>query len=81
MKNLIICLAVGLITAGCAAKGPACAIIKVANDVCTMVEYEGEDGKTYQVKLERQDVEQLAAEKAAKDGLPAPKKAEQPPKE
>lgn len=80
MKKLIICLAVGLVATGCAAKGPACAIIKVANDVCTMVEYEGEDGKTYQVKLERQDVEQLAAEKAAKDGLPAPKKAE-PPKE
>jgi hypothetical protein len=81
MKKLIICLAVGLITSGCAAKGPACAIIKVANDVCTMVEYEGEDGKTYRVKLDSQDVEQLAADKAAKDGLPAPKKAEQPPKE
>jgi len=80
MKKLVICLVLGVVATGCAAKGPACAIIKVANDVCTMVEYEGEDGQTYRVKIERQDVEQLAAEKAAKDGLPAPKKAE-PPKE
>lgn len=78
--KFIIGLVAGLLFVGCAAKGPACAIIKVANDVCTMVEYEGEDGQTYRVKLDSQDLEQLAADKAAKDGLPAPKKAE-PPKE
>jgi hypothetical protein len=73
VRNLIICLAFGLITVGCAAKGPACAIIKTANEACTIIEYQGEDGRTHQVKLEKTQVDQLARDGAARDGKPAPK--------
>lgn len=75
MKNHLICLAVGLGLTACAAKGPACSVIKVANDVCTYLEYQDDDGNTQRVKLSRQDVEQMAREKAAKEGLPPPRSA------
>lgn len=74
MKKVLICLGLGLVLTSCWAKEPACAIIKTAADVCTMVEYQGEDGKTYRVKLTKEQVEQMARDQAAKDGLPPPRR-------
>jgi len=74
MKKLFLVVGLVLFTQGCWAKKPACAIIKVANDVCTILEYQGEDGQIYRVRLTEAELEEIAASKAAKEGKPAPKK-------
>jgi hypothetical protein len=48
-------------------------VIKTAADVCTYIEYVGEDGKIYRVKLTKEQVEQMARDQAAVDGFPPPK--------
>lgn len=62
-----------LTLAGCWAKDTACAVIKTAADVCTVLEYVGEDGKTYRVKVPRDRLERLALEASQKEGLPSPR--------
>jgi len=75
MRTLSICIAAAVLTSGCWAKDPACSVIKTANEACTIIEYQGEDGRTHQVRVTPGQVEQLAREGAEKDGKPAPKSA------
>lgn len=71
--SLVGLFVLGGLTLGCpAAKDVACQIIKTAADVCTVIEYVGEDGKTYRVKVSKEEVAALALDAAKRDGVPGP---------
>lgn len=45
---------------------PACTVVKVASDVCTVVEYVGDDGKVHREPVSSQDLVGLARASAAR---------------
>jgi len=71
-KNILILIAlVGI--SGCAA---VCPVIQLAAEACpVVVEYIGEDGKTHQVKVPKDDVVEAVGAEAAKQGVSPPKGA------
>lgn len=59
-------LAIIFFSSGCAAQKVACKVIDVADDVCTILEYVGEDGKKHQVAVPKSELEGFARMTAAR---------------
>lgn len=54
------------LSAGCAASKVACQVIRAANDVCTVIEYTGDDGVVHQEPVDPRDLQMLAKSAAAR---------------
>jgi hypothetical protein len=72
LVGMLVLAGASLGSVGCPAVQTACQIIKAAADVCTVVEYTGTDGKTYRVKVTKEQIDGLAMEAAKRDGVPGP---------
>lgn len=60
MRKLLLVLGAVLVLGGCQHKSTACNVIRTAGDVCTQIEYLGEDGKVYRVRLDKNTVKALS---------------------
>lgn len=77
-KTSLLILVCSILVVGCQHRGTVCKLIKTADDICTTIEYLGEDGKVHRVRLSKEELNKATESAAKREGLsaPAPKSEE-----